>query len=288
LRHEAIKKHEGQWVKIRPALQIYDHAGALEQAAVEDAWCVTEITSTSLKLMSRDTELSKVLGLDHVHHYMEDPEGQRTLETAGMLVLNVQLLLYQGSLHAEPVAPPGSPLKAFVPAKPRASLLDSAAKMRARTHLEQARKQFDWSPEGVNSASKAFTDFGAEFERLGNELQAAGHPIEDLNVRTFHPNGPILLRAAGWWLALARTGYSSNYIGDGRLVVRQLDGPPKWPGLMVFDEPKKVWEETYRYGLAALGAPRWMAESNPDLSYTTSDLAQELLTKLCEQPNKQR
>jgi hypothetical protein len=286
VRHEAIKKRDGQWVKVRPALQIYDHSAVLQET-VEDAWCVSDITDSSLKLTSRDTELSRVVGLDHVHHYMEDPEGLRTLETVGTLVMNVQMLLYQGSLHAEPVAPPGSPLKSFVPAKPRASLLDAAAKGRAKMALERAQKEFAWSAEGVNAAQTAWANFTTDFERLGEELREAGHPIDDLKVKTIY-GGPVLLRAAGWWVMLLLEGMTVNCIEHVRLEVRQLDGPPKWPNLMVFEEPRQVWREKYGFGLVAIGAPRWLVESKPELSYTTSDLAQELLTRLLERPNPKR
>lgn len=287
MRHEAIKKRSDQWVRIRPALQIYDHSAVLQET-VEDAWLISDITDTSLKVTSRDTELSKVVGLDHIHHYMEDPEGHRSLETVGTLVMNVQLLLYQGSLHTEPVAPPGSALKAFVPAKPRASLLDAAAKMRAREELERAQKAFAWSAQGVSSAKTAFTDFAAAFEQLGEQLRSAGHPIDDLKVRTAYGNA-ILLRAAGWWLLLLWQGHASNCIEEARLVVRQYDGPPpEWPNIMVINKPHEVWRQTYRYGLVALEVPRWFAESKPEPSFTTSDLAQELLTKLFERPNPKR
>ena len=287
MRYEAIRKHEGQWVKIRPALQIYDHSAVLTDRAVEDAWCISDITEKSLTLTSRDTELSKVVGLDHIHHFMEDPEGQRTFETVGTLVMNVQLLLYQGTLHAEPVAPPGRSLDAFVPARPRASLLDAAARKRSRDELERAQKAFAWSTGGVNSALTAFADLKNAFERLGEDLRAAGHPIEDLRLRTVHSN-VILLTAGGWWATLILKDMAANTIENARLKISQLDGPPDGFGLMVFsdDKGKVVSSHQYLYGLAAKDAPRWISESNRELAYTPMDLAQELLTKLLEEPNR--
>ena len=263
---------------------MYDNAAAL-RGAVEDAWLISEVTETSLKLESRDGELSKVVGLDHIHHFMEDPEGQRTHGTIGTLVLNVQLLVYEGALHAEPVAPPGSPLKAFAPAKPRASLLNAAAKMRSQAELERARKAFAWSTEAVKAADQAFAELPQAFATINQELRDHAQAIE-MVIKDKH-RGLVLLGAAGWWVSFEWSSRAVNTLTDSYLKVQQWDGHPNYPGFIVFGEATEVWSERYSYGLAALDAPRWIPESNPRLSFGTMDLAQEVLTRLLDQPNVQ-
>jgi hypothetical protein len=285
MKYDAIKKRGEQWVKIRPALQVYNDSGVLTET-VEDAWFLTAITDDSLTLRSRDTAHTKVIGLDHIHNYMEDPEGERTGGTTGTLVMNVQLLLHEGVLLVEPVAPPGNALKAFVRARPRATLMAAASRMRAQAELEQARKAYAWSMEGVQSADAAFAEIPRAIESLSDELRAAGQPI-DLVVKPSHGRA-FLLGAAGWWVSFNWERMAANCIEDSRLTVIQWDGHPQWPGYMVPEPGRMVGRDRYTFGLAALNQPRWLAEASAVQSYTTTDLVQEVLTRLFKNPHERR
>jgi len=112
MKYDAIKKRGEQWVKIRPALQVYSDSGELTDT-LEDAWFLTVITEDSVRLQSRGMQHSKVIGLDHIHNFMEDPEGQRTMGTTGTHVMNVQLV-YGLNPHAQ-LATPNSPLPSQFP-----------------------------------------------------------------------------------------------------------------------------------------------------------------------------
>jgi len=283
MRYESIKKRGEQWVKIRPALQIYNDSGVLVDT-VEDAWFLTEISEAGVRLQSRDTQHSKVIGLDHIHNYLEDPEGQRTAGTAGTLVMNVQLLLHEGMLLAEPVAPPGSALKAFVRARPRATLMMAASRMRAAAELERARKEYAWSSAGVQASDAAFSDIAKAIETLREELSKAGQPV-DLVVKPGGQNA-FLLGAAGWWVSFDWQRMAGNCIEGSYLIVTQWNGHPRWPGWTVWELGSRVGTKKYSFGLAALDQPRWISDTKPELSYTSEDLAQEVLTKLIERPNK--
>jgi len=228
MKYDAIKKRGEQWVKIRPALQVYNDSGVLTDT-VEDAWFLTEITEDSVRLQSRDTQHSKVIGLDHIHNYMEDPEGQRTMGTTGTLVMNVQLLLHEGALLAEPVAPPGNALKAFVRARPRATLMAAASRMRAQGELERARKEYAWSMAGVRASDQAFAEFPKAFEALRDELRDAGQPI-DIVIKGASINA-FLLGAAGWWVSFQWLRAAANCLDDSRLTVIRWNGHPQWPGM---------------------------------------------------------
>ena len=48
MKYDAIKKRGEQWVRIRPALQVYNDSGVLTDT-VEDAWFLTEITEDSVR-----------------------------------------------------------------------------------------------------------------------------------------------------------------------------------------------------------------------------------------------
>ncbi len=284
MRYESIKKHGEKWVRIRPALQVYNQSAVLENT-VEDAWFMSQITEDSLQLQSRDTQHTKVIGLDHIHHYMEDPEGQRATGTAGTLVMNVQLLLHEGVLLTEPVAAPGTPLKEFVRARPRAGLLNAAAKMRARGGLERARLDFARSAEGVQGSDQAFAELPKAFEALRDELHGAGQPI-DLVIKGGYAHS-FLLGAAGWWVSFVWQRYA-NALDDSELTVTQWKGHPPWPGVIIWEPGHPVGSDKYTFGLAALNQPRWLHVRNAEQSFTTLDLAQDVLTRLLELPNDRR
>ena len=128
---------------------------------------------------------------------MEDPEGERTHGTTGTLVMNVQLLLHEGELIAEPVAPPGTALKSFVLAKPRGRLIDAAARMRAQDDLEHKRRQYTRSYEGVKQSDDAFAAFIPTFEALRQDLENSGHRSRSRSGRLSETSSYLLLLAGG-------------------------------------------------------------------------------------------
>ena len=85
MKYEAIKKYANRYVKIRPALQRYDDSATLE-ATLEDAWWLTEVTPEGARLKNQATDHSRALGLDHINHYMEDPDGERTRQRRGQVL----------------------------------------------------------------------------------------------------------------------------------------------------------------------------------------------------------
>ena len=283
MKYDAIKKKGEKWVKVRPALQIYNDSGLLTDT-VEDAWYLSEITEDRAKIQSRDTGHFKHIGLDHIHHYMDEEDAR--LRTSGTLVMNVQLLVHEGELLIEPVSAPGQALKTFVRARPRATLMAAASRMRAQTELERARRQFASSDAGIRAADQAFADFPQAFEALHDELRKAGHAVDDFRLR--HIQRVYLLRAAGWWAMIYWERKYANTLDGALLTIEQLDRPPRELGLMVFGTPTTLWQESYTFGLAAIDTPRWLPASNPAQSFTTEDLAQEVLTRLLLNPNNEQ
>jgi hypothetical protein len=281
MRYESIKKRAGQSVKIRPALQVYNDSGVLT-ATVEDAWQITNITENSVRIQSRDTQHFREIGLDYIHNYMEDPQSHQ-FGTAGILVLNVQLLLHKDELLAEPVAPPGNALKAFVRAEPRAKLLDAATRMRNEAALEKARHDFSWSTQGISAAHSAFAEFGPCFQAIDTDLRSAGQAI-DMQIRT-HPSVQFgfLLGVVGWWVQFGWRQLYANNLDDARLLITQWDGHPHFPGYMILGDPQPLNTEEYAFGLADLGQPRWLATYG-DAALTTMELAEAILTKLLDNP----
>ena len=139
---------------------------------------------------------------------------------------------------------------------------------------------------GVHASDTAFAELPTAFEALRQELINAGQPI-DLVVKPGGTYG-FLLGAAGWWVSFQWQRMAANCLEGSFLGVIKWNGHPQWPGYHVWEPGNRVRTDKYSFGLAALDQPRWLSESDPDLSYTSADLAQEVLTKLIEQPNERR
>jgi hypothetical protein len=273
MKYESIKKHGEKWVKIRPALQQYDNSAVL-QYTVEDAWWLSEISENSMKLRSRDTKHEKLFGLDQIHHYMEDPESLRTIGTEGTLVMNVQLLLYEGKLLSEPIAPPGTPLTKFVPARPRADLFTAGAKAREETALSNRREVFAQSHDGFVAAIEAFKLIGETFLSLNNELIERGTSIE---MQLLQDPFEIAVFANGWWVTF--TWRRGGTLSQSELQVAKWDSNPPWRGRSQ-DYREPLSRKIYHYGLVSFTEARWILPSRPSHSWTSSGLATEYLTDL--------
>src|SRR5207247_2390764 len=98
----------------------------------------------------------------------------------------------------------------------------------------------------------------------------------------------FLLGVAGWWVSFQWQRMAANCLDDSRLTITRWNGHPEWPGYRVWEPGTRVGSDKYTFGLAALNQPRWLSVSGPERSYTSADLAQEVLTKLLENPNKRQ
>jgi len=281
MKYEAIKKRGGQWVRIRPALQVYNDSAVLVQQAIEDAWWLSDISEDGVKLQSRDTQHFRRLGLDHIHHYMDDPDANSG-GTTGIVVLNVQLLLFEGNLLAEPVLRPGVPLEKFVPARSRETLYTTAARAAAAQALANRRKEYAWN-EGVRDAQNAFRTLAPAFSALEADLTNRGTPVPIRIV----PGGPwaFLMVACGWFVTCTWQQNASNVIEDALLTFQKFDHAPPWPNIMSFEKAHQLTVDQYRWDLVKLDEARWVVNRNPDKSYTTEELAAKVLTELLDRPN---
>jgi len=281
MKFDAIKKRGDQWVRIRPALQVYSDSAVLTQQAVEDAWWLSDITEEGVKLQSRDTQHFRRLGLDHIHHYMDDPDPNSG-GTTGILVLNVQLLLFEGNLLAEPVLRPGVPLEKFVPARSHETLYSTAARAASAQALAERRKEYAWN-EGVPDAQNAFRALEPAFKGLETDLAARGTPVPIRIV----PGGPwaFLMAACGWFVTCTWQRNAANVIEDALLTFRKYDHPPRWPNITSFEQARQLGVDQYRWGLVNLDEGRWIENGAPDRSYTTDELAAKVLTELLERAN---
>lgn len=276
MRYESLKKNVNQWVKIRPALQIYvDRPGITLDNTIEDAWWLHDLTEKTAKLRSRDTDHTREIGLDYIHNFMADPEGLTTLGNTGILVLNAQLLIYRGELHIEPNSAPGVPLKQFVPAVRRADLLNSAAAVFAANQLAAKREAYAGSHEGFVAATQAFEDLAECFDDIANEMVQQKTPFE-IQVRCKDFEMAVFIH--GWWVTIHwRRG---GTLATSRLLVRRWAILPQWREFQSMGDEMCTQEQEYVFGLVQDSQPAWMLKGDPNRSQTSSDLASALFADL--------
>ncbi len=279
MKYDALKKHADRYVKIRPALQRYDDLAVLE-TTLEDAWWLTEVTPEGARLQNQATSHSRMLGLDHIHHYMDDPDGERMGRTRGILVLNVQLLIFKDELLLEPVAPPGTALKSFVPVETREDIFTVASRRQTEIELSTHKEAFASSPGGIKASDEAFYGISEAFGILEARLREQGNPI-DIVRKNFGLN--IVIGACGWWASIIWERYT-NTLKNSRLTINKWDGHPPFPDVMLIRKPNRVAVDQYTFGLVSTTEARWISLINNRRSLTSTEIAANILQDFMSNP----
>lgn len=276
MRYESITKNVNQWVKIRPALQVYvDKPSVMLDVTVEDAWWLHDLAEKTVKLRSRDTDHTRAIGLDYIHNYMADPDGPTTLGTTGILVLNAQLLLYRGELLVEPNSGPGVPLKQFVPAVRRADFLKGAAAVFAANQLAMKRELFATSHDGFLAADRAFAELPQSFSVLAKEMAQQQTPFE---IQIRRKDFGLAVFIHGWWVTIH--WQRGGTLAASRLRVRRWATYPQWPEFRSGGDEMCTQERDYVFGLAMDSQSAWMLKGDPNRSETSFDIAMGLVSDL--------
>ena len=70
---------------------------------IDDEWIPTELSERGLRIRNVRTHHAPLVGLDHIHHYVSDPERDGNGLRHGFLDLNVQLILSGCNVFTEPL-----------------------------------------------------------------------------------------------------------------------------------------------------------------------------------------
>lgn len=279
MKYDALKNNVDRLVRIRPALQRYDSTAALE-VTLEDSWRLTEVTPEGAKLRNLSTDHTKVLGLDHIHHYMEDPDSARTGGPNGVLVLNVQLLFFNGELLAEPVAPPGSSLKAFVPAQRREDFFSVAKRYQSQNKFAHLKKAYATSTAGIGASDEAFYEIFSAVASIEAILQDQGNTSEIVRK---HIGLNILIGAFGWWASVIWERYQ-NTLDNSRLTIRKWDGHPPFPNVLLLRKPNCVAVKQYTFGLVDSGIAKWLDLNNVQHFVSSKEIVMDILQDFMSNP----
>lgn len=279
MKYDALKKHANRHVRIRPALQRYDDAAKLE-ATLEDVWYLGEVSTEGVNLQNPATGHFRVLGLDHIHHYMEDPHSARSGGPKGVLVLNVQLLLFNRELLIEPVAPPGAALVTFVPTQTREDFLSAAKRHQSGVDLANAKNAYATSPVGIRASDAAFYDLLKAIDVIEATLRGQGNTAE---ITRKHFGFLIVIGAFGWWASINWEHYM-NTLKHSRLTIRKWDGHPSFPNVMSIRKPNCVAIEQYTFGLVSASQAEWISLDNDSHHLSSMELVMRLLLEFMKNP----
>jgi hypothetical protein len=94
---EKLSKMRYKHLKIRPIARRFDHTRG-ELPPIDDAWLVTDSSTSELCLTNPRTSHQLRIGTDHVREFMTDPGG-----TDGLLILKSQVSLRGNGIDVEPL-----------------------------------------------------------------------------------------------------------------------------------------------------------------------------------------
>lgn len=165
------------------------------------------------------------------------------------------------------------------------SVIDKAARVERSILFAKEREQFLHSYEGVNASKALFAELQNEVKHEVTRVNDAS-PTFGFNVKTVQyqlaviGHGPGLL--VEWHCRYA------NSLDGAKLDVSLWRGQPPWPGLTFWDPPQRLHEQSFEFDLEVSGEHRWRAKDPGKRSYSSKELASDLVSYCIEQAGKFR
>lgn len=100
---DKLRKSIYHRVRLRPMAKEY--FGSIESnPIIDDDWSIEQVTDEGVRIGNLRTHHTKLLGFDHIHHYVSDPGRNSDGFKHGFLTLTVQLYLDGWHVRVEPVS----------------------------------------------------------------------------------------------------------------------------------------------------------------------------------------
>jgi hypothetical protein len=100
-----LKKNIGQRVQLEPIACSLDENGRERREA--DDWIIQDVSNDTIRISNVRAGHVTLLGKDHIHHFISNPDRSREGPKYGFLVLNVQIFLQGDRLWLRPTSRPG-------------------------------------------------------------------------------------------------------------------------------------------------------------------------------------
>lgn len=101
-----MKKNVGARVQLKPTPHRLDEYGR-KLPAVADDWIIEDVSADGVRIKNVRTDLSTILGKDHIYDYVSNPDQSRHGVKHGFLTLKVQLFLSAKGVSITPTSRPG-------------------------------------------------------------------------------------------------------------------------------------------------------------------------------------
>jgi hypothetical protein len=107
MKKDQIKKNLYYRVKLRPITKRFNNDTEIER--FDDDWVIESILDEGVRIKNTRSDYTTILGYDHIHSYMSDPNRNYDELKHGVLVLNVQLCIdiSRRKVSFEPTERPG-------------------------------------------------------------------------------------------------------------------------------------------------------------------------------------
>ena len=154
------------------------------------------------------------------------------------------------------------------------SVEERAVRLERAIKFEERRNKFLNSTEGVDRSKKEFEALTAELERFVSSIGSAATSIV-LSIKKAENQTLIMGFRNGlgvYWKYRWASSLDKSY-----LEISLWEGHPPFPGIMYFDEPRKLQSLRLNFDLLPSGDVYWVSSSSGGISYPTKDLASFIL-----------
>jgi hypothetical protein len=150
---------------------------------------------------------------------------------------------------------------------------EQAARLQRSLSLRQAQEDFRSSFTGVQASRLGI-------KSLEDDLIAKVHAISSTSLPKlqFKKHSEFLiLGGLGPWMTILWNAQHANILEDSYLRVELLSGPPRLPGLVVFDEPRILKSRRFYYELFATDRTGYVERGEGKPQFEPTELSDHLL-----------
>jgi hypothetical protein len=152
---------------------------------------------------------------------------------------------------------------------------DRAQRLERSLTFKTEKETFEKSTTGAQAGSKAYLAVLTLMQSQVAELAASSARLKPLHME--QRNNVWLLYGLGPWVVFNWTNQFGNVLEKAFLEAQYFYNQPRVPGLMTWDEPRKMKCFRYAFGLLRPGVSGYSDSENMQREFNIEELAEHLL-----------
>lgn len=160
------------------------------------------------------------------------------------------------------------------------TVAERAARLERSLKFTEKRKHFLNSDAGVRAANEEFEALRTELERL---LASAKESTSSISLHLKSVQRQVVILGLGPGLSVNWRYHYANSLNHAQLDVVLWDNHPPFPGIMHFEDPKKLRTVHFMFDLLPTEQRCWMSSGFESRAYATKDLASFILKYYMDQ-----